>query len=76
MFMIGATVFVAVSVGTAYGYERDACRDDWSYYNFCNMSAGNQFAKISGGFGGFNQSLTAATLPPDKLENEFISFCM
>lgn len=76
--MLGATIVVAVGVGTTFQGERSECKDpdSWSYYQYCNLSATDHFAKVSGGFGGFNRSLTAAALPPDKLENEMISFCM
>ncbi|KAF1971543.1 hypothetical protein BU23DRAFT_470422 [Bimuria novae-zelandiae CBS 107.79] len=38
------------------------------------MSSGEQFATISGGWGGFNHSLPIASLPPDELGNEVLSF--
>jgi len=34
------------------------------------------FAQTSGGWGGFNSSLQAASLPPDDLSSELLSFCI
>jgi hypothetical protein len=44
--------------------------------SYCLMSDHDRFEKLSGGFGGFNHSLPVASLPPDSLGNEFISFSM
>ena len=40
------------------------------------MSSTEYFESISGGFGGFNRSLTVTSLTPDNLSNEFIAFGM
>lgn len=67
----------------SYDSTKKECAEylDSSYgYSFneaiCHMSKTQQFEKLSGGFGGFNRSLPIATLPPDKLANEIVSFCM
>jgi hypothetical protein len=44
--------------------------------SYCQMSDHDRLEKLSGGFGGFNHSLPVASLPPDSLANEFISFSM
>ena len=44
--------------------------------DYCSMSDTERFEEISGGWGGFNRSLTAATMEPDRLSNEVLSFAM
>jgi hypothetical protein len=43
---------------------------------YCSMSNTARFEELSGGWGGFNQSLTVAALEPDRLSNEVLSFAM
>lgn len=44
--------------------------------SYCSSSDIARFDDISGGWGGFNRSLTAAALEPDRLSNEVLSFAM
>jgi hypothetical protein len=78
LVMLGASIFVASVVGEQFTSERKTCRDpeNLPYYDFCNMTNDDHFASVSGGFGGFNRSRIAAELPPNKLANEMVSFCM
>jgi hypothetical protein len=41
---------------------------------YCKITDLQRFDRISGGFGGFNRSLELASLSPDSIANEFISF--
>ncbi|KAF2182554.1 hypothetical protein K469DRAFT_586165 [Zopfia rhizophila CBS 207.26] len=77
LVMLFVSIFIAVGVGVAYDSMRDNCDDEYAYqFSYCSKSPTSQFAMVSGGFGGFNRSLTAATLAPDRLSNELISFCI
>jgi hypothetical protein len=40
------------------------------------MSSTTAINMLSGGWGGFNQSLALASLSPDKLSNEMMTFAM
>ncbi|OCK90748.1 uncharacterized protein K441DRAFT_578411 [Cenococcum geophilum 1.58] len=74
--MLAVSLFIALLVGEAYSYNKKYCQrnnEDWQY---CNMSSAAQFASESGGWGGFNSSLVAASLPADRLGSEFLSFCI
>lgn len=77
--MLGASLFVAVTVGLGYTGMTNECKDPESSFSssiYCKMSGAKRFATISGGWGGFNQSVTVASLPADQMANEVISFCM
>jgi hypothetical protein len=60
--------------------QKDNC-DNW-YSNsetkpsYCFKSDTARFEDLSGGWGGFNRSLTATALEPDSLSNEVLSFAM
>jgi len=43
---------------------------------YCSISDTNRFEDLSGGWGGFNRSLVAASMEPDRLSNEVMSFAM
>lgn len=67
------------SMGAENEYLKSICKDRYSGYlkpEECLKSDMQRFDEISGGFGGFNRSLDLASLPPDSLANEFISFSM
>ncbi|KAF1998652.1 hypothetical protein P154DRAFT_438786 [Amniculicola lignicola CBS 123094] len=78
--MLFASVFVGVFVGMSYNSETKYCHEYEDYYGdedeACRMSDTSRFGLMSGGFGGFNHSLTAATLPPDQIKSEILSFCI
>lgn len=44
--------------------------------DYCAISETERFEKMSGGWGGFNRSLTLAAMEPDRLSNEVMSFAM
>lgn len=44
--------------------------------DYCSVSDTERFERLSGGWGGFNRSLTAAAMEPDRLSNEVMSFAM
>ncbi|KAF2471018.1 uncharacterized protein BDR25DRAFT_223902 [Lindgomyces ingoldianus] len=76
--MLMVSIFIAVATGSEYTAGKQKC-DEYSergYNEWCNMSSTAQFNQVSGGWGGFNQSLTVASLLPDRLGNEIISFCI
>jgi len=70
----------ASRLGIANESQKENC-DVW-YSNsetkpsYCSMSDTARFEELSGGWGGFNRSLTAAALEPDSLSNEVLSFAM
>ncbi|KAH7138568.1 hypothetical protein B0J11DRAFT_514755 [Dendryphion nanum] len=74
--LLGASIFMAVMVGVTYDYERGRCKNPnlSDRKTYCDMSEIDHFTKMSGGFGGFNKSLTLAALPPDDLKSEMMSF--
>jgi hypothetical protein len=74
--MIAVSLFIAVFVGEAYSSDKKECRREDVDWQYCNMSSAAQFALESGGWGGFNSSLVAASLPADRLGSEFLSFCV
>jgi hypothetical protein len=79
LLMLAASIIAAIPSGTQAADRKRYCKSPKNRASdpeLCNMSDAAFFAEVSGGFGGFNQSLTIASLPPDQLGNEFISFCM
>lgn len=76
LVLLIASVMVAVVVGMGYDYDRRRCEEGFSTDPLCDLSEIDHFSKMSGGFGGFNKSLILHSLPPDKLGNEILSFCI
>jgi len=74
--MLAVSIFIALFVGEAYSYDKRYCQTTYNHWQYCNMSGAAQFASESGGWGGFNSSLVAASLPADRLGSEFLSFCI
>ncbi|KAF2813075.1 uncharacterized protein BDZ99DRAFT_381773 [Mytilinidion resinicola] len=76
--MLMGSIVVAQISGSDYKYEKDNCKTKYNraYYSYCNQSDTSMFAHVSGGWGGFNSSLEAASLAPDKLSSELLSFCI
>ncbi|ORY16526.1 hypothetical protein BCR34DRAFT_476053 [Clohesyomyces aquaticus] len=74
--MLGVSLFAAVMVGMAYSYETDRCHRYGRSSSKCRMSGIDRFSQLSGGWGGFNQSQTIASLPADQMANEIVSFCI
>ncbi|KAJ4292636.1 hypothetical protein N0V90_009299 [Kalmusia sp. IMI 367209] len=76
--MVSASIAIAVPLGMSNQAEKEACSGGSSYSygedDLCRMSSGERFAKISGGWGGFNRSLPVAALSPDNGSNEVLSF--
>ena len=73
IFMIAASITIAVPLASSAAAEKDLCEGGFST-PYCKMSSGERFSAISGGWGGFNHSLPIASLPPDSLGNEVLSF--
>ncbi|KAF2662395.1 hypothetical protein K491DRAFT_585125 [Lophiostoma macrostomum CBS 122681] len=73
MAMLGGSIALAVIVGAQYSEWKSDCKRNPGNHD-CSIPSTTYFAEISGGFGGFNRSLPLASLPPDSLQNELISF--
>ncbi|KAF3049556.1 hypothetical protein E8E11_004502 [Didymella keratinophila] len=78
--LVGASIAIAVPLSMANKSQKENC-DAWSSNSetkpiYCSMSDTAQFEELSGGWGGFNRSLTAAALEPDSLSNEVLSFAI
>jgi hypothetical protein len=56
--MVAASILVGVQVGSSWSSVQENCRESFDYYSYCNITSDERFAKVSGGFGGFNRSLT------------------
>ncbi|KAF3002487.1 hypothetical protein E8E13_005808 [Curvularia kusanoi] len=74
--LMGASITIAVLLGTRNEAEKERCQLYDNNSPYCSMSDTNRFAQLSGGWGGFNQSLIAATMDPDSLGNEVLSFAI
>ncbi|KAF2494006.1 hypothetical protein BU16DRAFT_512224 [Lophium mytilinum] len=76
--MLMGSIVVAYMAGSSFSYQKANCktRYDRMYETYCNESDTTRLAQVSGGWGGFNSSLQAASLPPDKLSSELLSFCI
>ncbi|KAL5120384.1 hypothetical protein ACEQ8H_001674 [Pleosporales sp. CAS-2024a] len=77
LVMLGGSITMAVFMGEEYvGIQYD-CKHRRSYVDSkeCKMSGLHLFNYITGGFGGgFDHYLEMASLAPDSLKNEFLSF--
>lgn len=67
-------------LGISNESQKERC-DSWydsgvNRPSYCSMSDTARFEELSGGWGGFNRSLTAAAMEPDSLSNEVLSFAM
>ena len=60
--------------------EKKDCQEEYTNPSnrpsYCSMSDTERFDELSGGWGGFNRSLTVAAMEPDRLSNEVLSFAM
>lgn len=74
--MLGVSLFIALLVGEAYSENKQECQSSGAESQYCNQSSAAQFTSQSGGWGGFNSSLVVASLPPDRLGSEFLTFCI
>ncbi|OAL47208.1 hypothetical protein IQ07DRAFT_515918 [Pyrenochaeta sp. DS3sAY3a] len=73
--LVGASIAIAVPLGMSDSYMRQRCKTAKpGLYPECDLPSTERFAKMSGGFGGFNRSLTLTSMSPDSLSNEFLSF--
>lgn len=67
-------------LGTENEGRKKTCQNNFvdtsTQPDFCSKSDTERFEEISGGWGGFNRSLTAAAMEPDRLSNEVFSFAM
>jgi hypothetical protein len=78
--LVGASIAIAVPLGMANENQKENC-DMWFSNSetkplYCSLSDTARFEQLSGGWGGFNRSLTAAALEPDRLSNEVLSFAI
>ncbi|KAJ8111205.1 hypothetical protein OPT61_g6150 [Boeremia exigua] len=76
--LMGVSIFIAVPLATVDRGQEKACQryGGGDRPDLCSVSDAERFAELSGGWGGFNRSLTAAALEPDRLSNEVMSFAM
>lgn len=74
-----------LTVPDSLGMSNESLKKECKWYHkhdpqelpsYCKISDHDRLEELSGGFGGFNHSLPVASLPPDSLANEFISFSM
>ncbi|CAN9109107.1 unnamed protein product [Alternaria alternata] len=75
--LLTASLATAVILGSSASSRNRYCQKygpDAPEYMRCHKSSTEYFESISGGFGGFNRSLTLTSLTPDNLSNEFIAF--
>ncbi|KAH8727410.1 hypothetical protein GQ44DRAFT_704344 [Phaeosphaeriaceae sp. PMI808] len=74
--MIAASIAIAVPLRMSDQFTKDGCNGSPIYNSnsLCKLSRAQRFKKISGGWGGFNQSQPLAALSPDDLGNEVLSF--
>jgi hypothetical protein len=63
--MVVASIAVAVPVALTNSAVEQQCKGGQSSDPRCQMSTGERLAYTSGGWGGFNQSLSVTALPPD-----------
>ncbi|KAG9187589.1 hypothetical protein G6011_05460 [Alternaria panax] len=77
LLLLAGSLTAAVILGSAATDWNKDCQDPESRYYMeseCDMTSAQYFESISGGFGGFNRSLTVTSLTPDNLSNELIAF--
>ncbi|KAJ4988130.1 hypothetical protein SVAN01_06382 [Stagonosporopsis vannaccii] len=78
--LAGASIALAVPLGTTNEGQKNDCRRQYEHAadkpDYCSMSESDRFADLSGGWGGFNRSLVAASMEPDRLSNEVMSFAI
>ena len=84
LVMLGVSVMLAVFLGGRASWWTACCEDpgDARYQESCPaqdssfcLAGRNAFLNEEfGGFGGFNSSVTLASLPPDSLQSEQLSF--
>ncbi|PVH94683.1 hypothetical protein DM02DRAFT_692550 [Periconia macrospinosa] len=74
--MIGASTAILAFVRMSSQSQEVTCKNYPKYDStgLCKLSRTQRFEKISGGWGGFNQSLPLAALPLDDLHSEVLSF--
>jgi len=69
-----ANVFRLVSSSKSLNYE---CGKGGYFYNdLCRMGESDRLATLSGGWGGFNHSISIGYLTADNIESEYLSFLM
>ncbi|KAL1801259.1 hypothetical protein ACET3X_001601 [Alternaria dauci] len=77
--LLTGSLTAAVILGSDASTRNKFCRQlrpNAPKYEECDMSSTEYFETISGGFGGFNRSLTLTSLPPDNMSHEFIAFAI
>jgi hypothetical protein len=84
--MLGVSLTIAVLSGGAQQSFKENCRQsniDQSTrvlnqvgYNACMKGAKANWDSVSGGWGGFNESISLASLPPDQLASETAAFAI
>ncbi|OCL07708.1 hypothetical protein AOQ84DRAFT_294579 [Glonium stellatum] len=76
VIMLLVSILIAQFVSSSYSSLKQDCKDNNIEDSICNKSNTAIFALKSGGWGGFNSSIVATSLPPDRLGSEFLSFCI
>jgi hypothetical protein len=84
--MLGVSLLIAILSGGAENYYKKDCSDQaWgtqhtffnkSSYDICMGGAKTYWESISGGWGGFNESVSLAQLPPNSLVSETSAFAI
>ncbi|KAE9962262.1 hypothetical protein BLS_000582 [Venturia inaequalis] len=82
--MLGVSLAIAVLAGSAQNSFKEDCRQgntdrknnyfDQAGYGSCMKGAKAHWDSNSGGWGGFNESISLAALPSDKLMSETLSY--
>lgn len=65
-----------IRAGMSYSGEMSSCGREYEDKEFCRQSPTHRFQQFTGGWGGFNQSLTLANLPIADWRSELASFSM
>jgi hypothetical protein len=85
MAMLGVSLYVAVVSGIAQQSYKTACRErasdppqpfDRAGYDLCMKRAPEVWRKASGGWGGYNESVSLASLPTNRISSETASFAI
>lgn len=74
--MVAASIAIAVALGRSYRSMNEDCENAVGINPriVCELNHRQRFEKLSGGWGGFNQSQTIAALRHDDLGQEVLSF--
>ena len=84
--MLGVSLFIAIALGQAQKSFKAACRADatagstlsfnQAAYKNCMKNAKTNWDEVSGGWGGFNESVGLATLPQNDIRSETLAFAI